>query len=312
MNANTDSKSETVHRFQHRAMATLFEVLIADEELKFAEGAARAVFEEIDRLEQELSRYLPNTDISRINNLSAGGNTRVGLDTFQCLRLSRQCWKETEGAFDVTLGGLMDCWVGKDKSLLHPSTSLLEQARQRTGMDLMELDEEAMTVRVGKSVPFVDLGAIGKGYAVDRSADLLKEWGITSALIHGGTSSVYAFGNHPGVRGWPVSLSHPGNASQVLETVQLKEQGLGGSGVRKGMHIIDPRKAEPVKGRPAAWFCCESAVRSDAISTAFMIMTHQEIENYISRNPGEWGMVVDEAGENEAAEVRRFGRSTTA
>jgi len=96
------------HRFQHRAMATMFEIMITEEELTFAEGAARAAFDEIDRIEQELSRYSPNSDVTRINNLDPHGSVRIGLDAFQCLRLSVRYWGETGGAFDVTVGSLME------------------------------------------------------------------------------------------------------------------------------------------------------------------------------------------------------------
>lgn len=207
---------EGVFRYQHRAMATLFEIMIVDEDSSFAAGAALAAFEEINRLEQDLSRYSANSDIARINNLPPHGSVRVSPDTFQCLRLSRQFWEETGGAFDITLGALKNCWVGGEQLRLHPTPEEIVQARERSGMHHLELDEAAMAVRVGDSVPLLDLGAIGKGYAVDRAVELLKEWGVLSALVHGGTSSVYAFGNCPRNQGWPVTLSSPGQPSEIL------------------------------------------------------------------------------------------------
>ena len=145
------------HRFQHRAMATMFEIMIAEEEFTFAEGAARAAFEEIDRIEQELSRYSPNSDITRINNLDPHGSVRIGLDAFQCLRLSVRYRDETGGAFDVTVGSLMECWVAKDKSLRHPTADEIARAVERTGMGSLAFDEDTMTARVGVAVPFIDL-----------------------------------------------------------------------------------------------------------------------------------------------------------
>ena len=268
-------------RFHHRAMATVFEIMIAEEEPAFAGGAARAAFEEIDRIEQELSRYSANSDIARINNLEPHGSTRVGLNTFECLRLSVLYWEETGGAFDVTLGSLMECWVAQDKSLRHPTPDEVAKAVERTGMASLELDAASMAVRVGESVPLVDLGAIGKGYAVDRAVELLKEWGVRSALIHGGTSSVFAFGRLGGEPGWPVTLSDPEQTSEVIERVVLSESGLGGSGIKKGRHIIDPRRGVPVDGRRAAWVISESAARSDALSTACMVMTEAEVRAMI-------------------------------
>jgi thiamine biosynthesis lipoprotein len=312
MNEGKSAAGQAVHRFEHRAMATMFEVMIADEDRKFAEGAALAAFQEIDRLEQELSRFLLNSDIARINNVPANGSVRIGLDAFQCLQLSARYWRETKGAFDVTLGVLVDCWVGKDKSLLHPTPGEVLQARDRSGMNLLELDESTLSVRVRDALPRIDLGAIGKGYAVDRAADLLKEWGITSALVHGGASSACAFGDHPKCLGWPVTLSNPQNPSEVLEKVSLKAKALGGSGIRKGQHIIDPRSGHPVTTRRAAWVCSESATKSDAVSTACMIMTTEEIETYVAAQPDMWAMIVEEGREGRADIVLRFGAGFSA
>lgn len=288
-------------------MATVYEIMIADEERKFAEGAAYAAFQEIDRLEQELSRFLPNSDITRINNLPPKGSVRIGTDAFQCLRLSVQYWNETKGTFDVTAGSLVDCWVGKDKSMLAPTAEQIVQARARTGMNLLELDEATMSVRVQEGVPRIDLGAIGKGYAVDVAGALLKEWGVTSALIHGGASSAYAFGNHPDGIGWPVTLSNPQNPPEVLEKISLKEKALGGSGIRKGLHIIDPRSGQPVSGRRAAWVCSDSAAGSDAISTAMMVMRKEEIDAFVKSHSGMWAMTIDEEPATGTESVVRFG-----
>lgn len=299
---------DSLLRHHHRAMATVFEIMIADEDPAFAAGAALAAFEEIDRLEQDLSRYSPNSDIARVNNLTPNGSVRVGLDTFQCLRLSRLYWEQTAGAFDVTLGALMNCWVAKDKSLLHPSPEEIQRARERSGMGCLELDETTMTVRVHECVPLLDLGAIGKGYAVDRAVELLKEWGVASALVHGGTSSAYAFGDGPQNKGWPVTLSNPDEPMEILDTVFLKGEGLGGSGIKKGRHIIDPRACVPVEGRRAAWVLSDSATKSDALSTACMVMSAEEITKYAAIDPRLWAITVG----GSPASVLRFGRAASA
>jgi len=296
---------EGLLRYQHRAMATMFEIMVAGEDPAFAAGAALAAFEEIDRLEQDLSRYSANSDITRVNNLLPHGSVQVGLDAFQCLRLSRQYWEETAGAFDVTLGALVNCWVAKDKSLLHPSPEEIERARERSGMGCLELDETTMTVRVHEFVPLIDLGAIGKGYAVDRAAELLKEWGVASALVHGGTSSAYAFGDGPQNQGWRVTLSRPDEPMGILETLFLKGEGLGGSGIKKGRHIIDPRACLPVEGRHAAWVLSDSATKSDALSTACMVMSIEELKKYAAGDSRLWAIIVD----GSPGSVLRFGRA---
>ena len=294
-------------RYQHRAMATLYEIMVAGESPEFAEQAAYAAFHEIDRIELELSRYLPNSDISRINNLEPGGSVRVGLDAFQCLQIGVTCWKETGGAFDATVGALMDCWIGKERTLLHPSSDSIERARIRTGMELIRLNEPSCEVGVSDHVPQIDLGAVGKGYAVDRAGELLQEWGIASALVHAGMSSVLAWGDAPECVGWPVTLSAPGDSAKLLQKVFLKDRSLSGSGIRRGLHIMNPRTARPVQSRRAAWVCESSAARSDAISTACMIMTHEEIARYCTAHKQLWVMIIDEGAEGRPEDIVTFG-----
>jgi thiamine biosynthesis lipoprotein len=287
-------KEERIRRYRHRAMATIFELMIAGEDDSFADGAAQAAIETIDRLELDLSRYLPNSDISRINNLRPDHSVRVSADTFECLRLSLRYSGETGGAFDVSTGALKDCWMGKDRSPHDPSPEEIDRARTRSGMGRLELDEKNMTVRVYGPAPLIDLGAIGKGFAVDCAAELMREWGVASALLHGGTSSAYAFGDHPGHSGWPVSLSNPAHPFEVLEKVRLRDQALGGSGMKQGSHIIDPRKGAPVERRRASWILSESASRSDALSTACMVMTREEIEGLIAGSGELRALIVEE------------------
>ena len=284
-----------IRRYQHRAMATIFEVVIAGEDATFAAGASHAAFEEIDHLEQDLSRHLPNSDISRINNLRPGESVRVAAHTFECLRLSRQFHAETGGAFDVATGALKDFWTLGVKPPDLPTGDGIERSSRESLMSVLELDETEMSVRVQGRAPLLDLGAIGKGFAVDRAAALLAEWGVGSALVHGGTSSAYAFGSCPGSTGWPVTISNPVPPGDVIEKAYLKDQGLGGSGIRKGRHIIDPRTGVPVQQRRASWVLYGSATRSDALSTACMIMTPEEIDGLIARDRDLRVIIVDEA-----------------
>ena len=125
----------------------------------------RPAFDLVDRLERELSRFLPNSDITRINHLDAGGSTRVAPSTLECLVIARHMFDLTGGAFDVSIG---------------------------TGLPSLEFDTDESIVRATTRGVRVDLGGIGKGYAVDLMAELLEDWGLTAALVHGGFSSVLA------------------------------------------------------------------------------------------------------------------------
>jgi len=300
-----------MQRFSHEAMATTFEVIILQEDAdaRYAQQAAWAAFNELDRLEAELSRFVENSDISRINNLAPKGSLRVGLDAFECLQISTRIYDETNGAFDITIGLLLDCWLNEDKTMRTPSQQQLNLARERTGIHLLKLDEAEHTVQVLAGPVQIDLGGIGKGYAVDRMAELLHDWSIDTAVIHGGYSSVLALDAPSGTKGWPLTLSNPVNRKQTLAGLHLQGRALSGSGLQQGRHIIDPRTAQPVEGKRAAWACAPDAATADALSTAFMVMKPDEVKEYCSNHPGTLAMIVleDRDEETQKDRILRFG-----
>ncbi len=263
-------------RYSHDAMATTFEIFIVHKDSDYAEQAAWAAFDELDRLEQELSRFVENSDISRLNVLPSNQSLLLGPEAFNCLRLAQQIYHETDGAFDVTIGSLMTCLLNKDKSLRSPTQEELKLAREITGLHLVLLDESEFTAHLAREGIQVDLGGIGKGYAVDRMAALLREWGIDAALIHGGCSSILAMDGPPGTKGWPLTISNPDNRKDILVRIDLKNQALSGSGLRKGRHIIDPRTARPVKDKVASWVLVEPGANTRLKMEAANIDDHAE------------------------------------
>jgi thiamine biosynthesis lipoprotein len=266
-----------VRRFSHEAMATVYEVYTVHADAEYAAQAAQATFDLVDRLERELSRFLPNSDITRINHLAAGESTRVTPSTLECLVIARHMFDLTGGAFDVSIG---------------------------TGLPTLELDTEDFVVCATTRGVRVDLGGIGKGYAVDLMAELLEEWGVHTSLVHGGFSSVVALEPPPGHDGWPLTLSDPSASSRVLTRLSVCQTALGASGLRKGDHIVDPRTHDPVRGRRAAWVAVPRPTESardgsseqqhraapaavtDALTTACMLLSLDEIETLCANSPG--------------------------
>lgn len=275
-------------RFQHTAMATQFEVRCTHADARYARQAARAAFAEVDRLEQQLSRFVENSDIARVNHLAPGEWTVVAYETMQCLRLAALLHEETGGAFDPTRG------AGFRQFELLPGEFVV---RRR------ELPQEASGPEADRGGTLtVDLGAIGKGYAVDLVAAVLEDWEVREALVDAGASSVLALDPPEGEEGWPLTLSRPGEAGEVLVRMAGRHQALGASGIAKGDHIVDPRTSTPVRHRQAAWMAADRSVLADiglragveqaaaavadALSTAFMIATHEEIDTYCGNHPG--------------------------
>ena len=271
-----------VRRFSHEAMATVFEIHAVHADENYAAQAAQAAFELTDRLERELSRFLPNSDIARINRLSAGERTRVTATTMECLVIARHVFELTGGAFDISIG---------------------------TGLPTLELDADEFQVRATKTGVCVDLGGIGKGYAIDLMAELLADWGLEHALLHGGFSSVLALDVPDGGEGWPLT-SDPANPSRVLVTLSARQLALSASGIRKTDHIVDPRTGQPVRGRLGAWVALDrppagsaspdaprlaAAAVADALTTAFMLLDPEEIRLLCDSSPGLRAWILPEA-----------------
>jgi thiamine biosynthesis lipoprotein len=265
-----------LRRFSHEAMNTVFEVHVANAEARYAAEAAQAAFALVDRLEGELSRFRHNSDITRINHLSAGEATRVGEAALECLVIARHVYDLTDGAFDVSIG---------------------------TGLPALEIDPESYRVQATADGVRIDLGGIGKGYAVDLVSELLEEWGLDRAFVHGGFSSAIALEPPEASDGWPLTLSDPRSPATVFERLSLRQMALSASGVRKGDHILDPRTGAPVRGRLAAWVALPRPGRpgddapaagprlapgaiADALTTAFMLIPLDGIEAICDRSPG--------------------------
>ena len=264
-------------RFAHNAMATVFEIVIVHNDAGYAEQCAHEAFREVDRLEQALSRFIENSDVSRINVAPVDEAVRVGIDAFECLEHCTRLHAETNGACDVTIGALLDYWSQAEASGGRPEDDRLAELRERTGMQQIILNSQDHTVSRRSEHVRIDLGGYGKGYAIDRMAAVLGDWDIGPALLHGGASSVLALDAPPERRGWPLTVRDPAATDHIVGRLSLRNLAMSGSGLRKGRHIIDPRTALPATANRAAWSITETAATGDALSTAFMIMSGDEI-----------------------------------
>jgi len=290
--------AERLFREARPAMGTTFTIYLYAADQATASEQFENAFEEIERIEEALSNYRESSELSRINREAARGPVTTDPEVFEVLQRSLDYARRSGGAFDVTVGPLMRAWGffrGRGK---FPAPHELAQARAGVGWQRVELDARNRTIHFTSPGVEFDLGGIGKGYAVDRVAALLRAAGVKAALVDAGSSTVYALGAPPGKTessGWTVRLPKPGDRQQTISTVVLRDTSLSTSGSyekffrlngRTYCHIMDPRTGEPVQGMLQTTVIASEATDSDALSTAMFVMGPEEGKKLLRAEPG--------------------------
>jgi thiamine biosynthesis lipoprotein len=265
-----------IHVFNHYAMATQFQVRLAGPEKIYAAQTAQAAFALADELESHLSRFRASSDISQIAQLAAGETLRISEPVFACLQMAREMELVTHGAFSVAAAAL----------------------KTQAAMPQWSLLPAEFSIRCDAGTLAFDLGAIGKGFALDRMAELLCEWDCPAFLLVAGGSSILAGAPPPETAGWLCGLGDDDSPQQYL----LKHGSLSGSGlVVKGAHILDPRNGRPAQRQNRAWAFADTAAESDALSTACMVLSEAEVSRLLE-NHGNWSVWL-----HDKHEWKKFG-----
>jgi thiamine biosynthesis lipoprotein len=291
-----------VVRLGWRAMATQWQILLPFDNAPL--DAARAAFELLDDLEDQLTVYRDHSEVSRLNATAASRPVRVEARLFALLEQAQQLTRDTDGAFDVAAGALIKAWGFFRGPRRVPSEEERREVMERVGSRLVELDAASQTVRFLRGGVEINLGAIGKGYALDRMAESLAK--IPAALLHGGSSSVYAKGDPQG-RGWRVRLRHPWLPERTLADVWLRDRALGTSAAtfqhlehegKKLGHVLDPRTGWPASGMASVSVVAPTGAVADALSTAFYVGGVELARRYCEGHP-EVGAVLLPDGERD-------------
>ncbi len=267
-------------RLAKYAMGTRWEMVLREKSAFYLQGVGEAAFEELDRLEGQLSFYRENSDISDLNRRAFREPVLLEPRLFTLFQRAKQLHEQSGGAFDLTMGPLLRAWgfVGGRGEM--PEEAAIQKARDRVGMEFLELNQEDRSVRFRREGMEVDLGAIGKGYALDAIMEHLREMEVTSALVHGGTSSVSALGSAgKGEEGWPIAIAHPVREGETLAQCLLQNGSLSVSAPRYKSfeqngkqfgHVLDPATGRPSPEHKLAAVLTENAATGDALSTALL------------------------------------------
>jgi thiamine biosynthesis lipoprotein len=264
------------------AMGTTYTIVAYGENLGQMQAATEQAFDEARRLDQMLSNYMPESELSRVNQEAADHPVAVSQEFFDLLETCFDYSRKSEGSFDITVGPLMKVW-GFYKGTGHlPHRAEVRAALDQIGYQNVELDPKGRTVRFRKRGMNLDPGGVGKGYAVDRMAAILRASGITAALVSGGGSSIYGIGAPPNEpRGWYIRIRDPKDESKTASEVYLKDNSISTSGNyekyfraegRLYSHIMDPRSGYPAEGTLAVSIVCPKTLDSEVWAKPFYIL----------------------------------------
>ena len=300
-------------------MGSYFEVRVGARAPDAIDLATRAL-DVVEALEGQLTIYRDDSEVARLNAAAHRGFVAVEPRLFDLLARASQIHVETGGAYDVASGALSLAWGFVKGPRRVPIAVELADALDRSGTAHLSFDHDTKSIRFDRPGVSINLGSIGKGYAVDRAADVLRDhWWPTSGLIHGGRSSLYALGGPPGSLDgrWPVALRNPVDPSRSLGIIYLRDRGLGTSGDafqgfevdgRRYGHIIDPRTGYPPVGGPlSVTVLAPTAAEADALSTAFTLMGVEEASRYCRSHPEVATIFALPGSSAGCAEVRAVG-----
>ncbi|MFH0827694.1 MAG: FAD:protein FMN transferase [Candidatus Omnitrophota bacterium] len=293
-------QKDTLHRETQVLMGTFVEVVSPDER------ALNIVFAEIRRIDMMMSNYLPNSEVSELNK---NGQIKASPEIFFILEKSRDFWEFSGGAFDITVGPLMDIWGFTDKNFRQPSEAEIKNALGVVGMNKIILNNRGYVVKFMIPGMRIDLGAIAKGYAVDCAVKKLKEARIKSCLINLG-GQIYGVGSN-NLRPWKVAVQDPrGNGFKGY--LELKNQSVATSGDyeqyfekdnRRFSHIMNPRTGYPEDSAViSATVIADDGLTADALATAIVVMGKEKGLELANKFPGVKTKIIERADKQNAFE----------
>jgi FAD:protein FMN transferase len=267
------------------AMGSTYSIAVYGYDRIQLQTAVQAAFDEVRRLDQMLSNYKQHSEWSAVNRDAAERPVAVSPELFALLSACLEYSRQSEGAFDISVGPLMKVWGFYKGSGRLPHRAEVEAALQKVGYRHIQLDPAARTVRFDRPGVEIDPGGIGKGYAVDRMVDALVQKGIQVALVAGSGSSIYGLGAPPTEpRGWRVQIRDPRDERKTAAEVFLKNESMSTSGSYEKFfraegkmysHLMDPRTGYPAQGTASVSVVSPKTLDSEAWTKPYFINGRQ-------------------------------------
>lgn len=281
-------------RFVDLHMGSLFRIVLYAPNEATANRAAEAAFQRVKELDDRLTDYDPRSELRQLSQQPAGQPVKISRDLFEVLEHSQRLARQTDGAFDVTLGPLIQLWRQSRKSGKLPTTADIQKARQSTGFAKLQLNASRQTATLAVPNMQLDAGGIAKGYAADQALLVLRRLGIRQAMV--AASGDIALGDPPpGKKGWTIAIeSLDTEAAGAAETVSLHNAGISTSGDteqyveidgRRYSHIVDPATGLGLTDRIGVTVIAPTATGSDSLATAVSVLGSRRGPAYVASQP---------------------------
>jgi thiamine biosynthesis lipoprotein len=284
-------------------MGTVVEITVAHPDREFVRVAMEEAFSEFERIDRLLSGYDESSEVSRINREAYLAEVQADGEVFRLLEKSLEISRLSDGAFDVTIGPVMKLWKFDEGGVV-PTEEAIAAVLPQVGFDRVAVNTERRTVRFLSAGVEIDMGGIGKGYAVDLAVARLQEMGIDNAIVDAG-GDLKLLGRRPGKDFWRIGVRHPREASRMLVTLDLAETAVVTSGdyerffidkERRYHHLLDPSTGYPASVCQSVTVIAPDAVDADAYATAVFVLGPEKGLALLRSLPGVEGIVVDSDG----------------
>lgn len=301
-----DKKEEYLLRQSRPMMGTVVEITLQNPDQELKHRAMRMAFEELSRIESLMSRFKPDSELSRLNRLAARRPMQVSQEMIELLQISHKAWQLTSGGFNPTASPLLKLWGFYRQKGRIPAAEEIEERLKLISFQNVIFDVDKMHVQFFKQGVELDFNAIAKGYAIDKAVQKLKAIGISRALVNAG-GDIYALGGKESQGHWNIGIRDPQKTDQILAPIQLRDRAIVTSGNyenffiingRRYCHIINPQTGYPVEGMLSVTILAEQTALADALATGIFVLGKEKGLNLLNSLEDVEGIIITEEKEH--------------
>ncbi|NGZ02389.1 MAG: thiamine biosynthesis protein ApbE [Nitrospira sp. WS238] len=284
-------------------MGTLVTLTVVAPDTSLKDRAMRAGFDEIKRLEQLLSTWRPDSELSHVNAEAGRRPVRVSQETVELVARSLDMAQLTRGGFNIALGPAVDAWSVTERQRI-PDDEELRQLKPLLDWTSIQVNRETKTIYLPREGMRIDIGGIGKGYAADRAIEQMKRAGATGGVV-ALSGDIKTFGVLPEQSGFPVGIKHPRREGELVAIVELKDEAISTAGdyerffEREGVryhHILAPQTLQPARACQSVTIIAKEGVVADGLDTGIFVLGPEEGMALVEGLPGVEAVIIDAEG----------------